>query len=304
MRSSNYGISPFPAPCGWTKAIDTMKRLLPRLDGRRNLDRRPPVRQRCQLEFPRPNDGKNYGSRIRFSGSDKHERFLDYFDSRGIKVWLQVESGFADIPTLVDLVLKRYRHHPSVAGFGVDVEWFNPRGADLNDPVTDDLAERWDTKVRSYGPAYSLFLKHFDQSSMPPNYRGQIVFVDDSQYLGTVDNFVAEMKAWADRYHPNPVMYQIGYEGDREWWSKEAEADPEDARYQAGLGDPPGLRSRLGRLHPAERLADELLSGLGSGPAPGPRPRTGQRPAVGVSPAGTVRCQRSMTSTGLIPMPR
>jgi hypothetical protein len=225
-RSSSYGISPFPDPCGWTKAMTTASGYFPgstpagiwivgNLSG-----------SGVSLQFPRPNDGRDYGSRIKFASSDKHERYLDYFDARGIKVWLQVESGFADMPTLIDLVLKRYKHHPSVVGFGVDVEWFNPRGADLNDPVTDELAQRWEARVKSNGAQYTLFLKHFDQSSMPPTYRGQIVFVDDSQFFPNTGAFVAEMKAWADRYYPNTVLYQIGYDGDKSWWSKEAKPIP------------------------------------------------------------------------------
>jgi len=225
-RSSSYGISPFPNPCGWTKAMTTHAGYFPGSTGAGvwivgNLSG-----NGVGLQFPHPGDGRNYGSRIKFSGSDKHERFLDYFDDHGIKVWLQVESGFADMPTLVDLVLKRYKHHPSVLGFGVDVEWFNPRGPDLNDPVTDSLAQTWENRVKSHGANYTLFLKHFDQSSMPPNYRGQIVFVDDSQYFDTTEGFLAEMKAWADRYYPNTVLYQIGYAPDKKWWSKEAKPIP------------------------------------------------------------------------------
>jgi hypothetical protein len=56
---------------------------------------------------------------------------------------------------------------------------------------------------------------------MPTNYRGQVVFVDDSQFFPNVDAFVAEMKGWADRYHPNTVLYQIGYPGDEGWWRNE-----------------------------------------------------------------------------------
>lgn len=105
--------------------------------------------------------------RIKFSSSDKHEPFLDYFDTHGIKAWLQVESGFADMPTLIDLVMKRYKHHPSVLGFGVDVEWFNPPGPDLNDPVTDSLGRQWESRVKSHNPVYTLFLKHFSPASLP-----------------------------------------------------------------------------------------------------------------------------------------
>jgi hypothetical protein len=172
------------------------------------------------LQFPRPSGGGSFPN-ITFANSDKHERYLDYFDAQGIKVWLQVEPAFADLPTVIDLVMNRYKHHPSVLGFGVDVEWFRPRGADLNAPVTDALAQQWETRVKAHGQKYTLFLKHFDQSSMPTNYRGQIVFVDDSQFFPNVDAFIAEMKGWADRYHPNTVLYQIGYPGDEHWWRNE-----------------------------------------------------------------------------------
>jgi hypothetical protein len=225
-RSSNYGIRPFPAPCGWGKALKTASGYFPGSTPAAVWIVGTISGGGVNLEFPRPNDGRNYGSRIRFASSDKHERYLDYFDAQGIKVWLQVESGFADMPTLIDLVLNRYKSHPSVLGFGVDVEWYNPRGADLNDRVTDEIAKRWDEKVQSHGTQYSLFLKHFDQSSMPATYRGKIVFVDDSQELGSTAAFLAEFKAWADRYYPNPVLYQIGYESDRPWWSREAAPVP------------------------------------------------------------------------------
>jgi hypothetical protein len=226
-RSSSYGISPFPNSCGWEKATKQMTGYFPGSTPANVWIVGNISNNGIQLQFPHPGDGRNYGSRIRFSGSDKHEPFLDYFDSHGIKVWLQVESGFADMPTLVDLVLKRYKHHPSVLGFGVDVEWFNPRGADLNDPVTDTLARQWEAKVKSHNPQYTLFLKHFSPASLPQTYRGQIVFVDDTQFFTTMTDYVAEMKAWADLYHPNPVLYQIGYASDRGWWSKEAKPIPQ-----------------------------------------------------------------------------
>jgi hypothetical protein len=238
-RSSSYGISPFPNPCGWTAAMTTMGSYFPgstpaavwivgHLSG-----------NGVQLEFPKPAGGKTYPN-VTFSSSDKHESYLKYFDEHGIKVWLQVESGFADMPTLIDLVLNKYGSHPSVIGFGVDVEWFNPRGADLNDPVTDQIAQTWESRVKSHNRDYTLFLKHFDQSSMPPTYRGGIVFVDDSQEFATGAAYLAEMKAWADRYYPNPVLYQLGYATDKAWWSQEAKPIP---------------RSLAGRLQTVTRQA-------------------------------------------------
>ncbi len=226
-RSSSYGISPFPQPCGWEKAAEQLSGYFPGAQTANVWIVGNVSGDNISLQFPKPNDGRDYGPRIKFAGSDKHESFLQYFDTHNIKVWLQVESGFADMPTLVDLVMNRYSKHPSVVGFGVDVEWFNPRGADLNDPVTDALARQWEQKVKSHGSQYSLFLKHFSPASMPPGYRGQIVFVDDTQVFANVTDYAAEMKGWADWFYPNPVMYQIGYATDKAWWNKEAKPVPQ-----------------------------------------------------------------------------
>jgi hypothetical protein len=233
-RSSSYGISPFPQPCGWDRATRQLSGYFPGSQTANVWIVGNITGDGVALQFPKPNDGKNYGSRIKFASSDKHEPFLSYFDTHNIKVWLQVEPGFADLPTVIDLVMKRYRNHPSVVGFGVDVEWFNPPGPDLNDPVTDTLARQWETKVKSHNPKYTLFLKHFSPASLPPTYRGQIVFVDDTQFFTNVTDYVAEMKAWADWFNPNPVMYQIGYASDKAWWSKEAKPYPQSLGRRLG----------------------------------------------------------------------
>ena len=62
--------------------------------------------------------------------------------------------------TLIDLVLSRYRHHPSVIGFGIDVEWH--RWSDENQEgvaVSDDQANTWLATIRRHNPDYRLFLK-------------------------------------------------------------------------------------------------------------------------------------------------
>jgi len=227
VRSSVYGIRPFPSPQGWSRAMTTMSGHFPGSTPVGVWIVGPLSGRGVQLEFPRPNDGRNYGSRIKFASSDKHERFLTEFDRRGIQVWLQVEPGFADIPTVIDLVLGRYKRHPSVIGFGIDVEWFHPAGPDENDPVTDALAQEWEARVKRHKDGYQLFLKHFAISSMPPTYRGDILFVDDSQIFPDYASFLAEMKQWADFFFPSPVAYQIGYQSDKPWWSRLAAPIPQ-----------------------------------------------------------------------------
>lgn len=122
LRSSLYGLKPpFPDPDYWVDAASSMAS---RFD-----DSVPAVvwivgeidfPETCRLNFPSP--GGTY-SNISFHNIDRNEAYLDLFDQTGVKVWLQVEPVDADMSTLIDLILQRYASHPSVIGFGVDVEW-------------------------------------------------------------------------------------------------------------------------------------------------------------------------------------
>jgi hypothetical protein len=220
VRSSAYGIKPFPKPGEWKTAIETMAGYYPgstpcavwivgTFKGPRT----------CRLFFP--GDGQAY-PHIEFEAVDSHEEFLNLFDKAGIKVWLQVEPANADMETLIDLVLNRYGRHECVVGFGVDVEWYreadNPKwGA----KVDDALAQKWEAKVKSHNPKYTIFLKHWDNRWMPPAYRGEILFVDDSQIFKNFDNAVTEfVTSWANHFYPSTVVFQIGYNSDRPWWQK------------------------------------------------------------------------------------
>ncbi len=54
---------------------------------------------------------------------------------------------------------------------------------------------------------------------MPPTYRGNILFITDSQEFSSQAALVDEMcHYWADYFAPNPVGFQIGYEADKTWW--------------------------------------------------------------------------------------
>jgi hypothetical protein len=219
VRSSIYGIKPFPEPASWEKAITAMAGYYPGatpvavwIVGHLGRPRD------CVLEFP--GDGGTYPN-IQFGEFDKHERYLEAFDRAGIKVFLQVEPANADMKTLIDLVLGRYGKHPCVVGFGVDVEWY--READRPQegvPVDDATGRQWEAWVKAHDPAYRLFIKHWDQRWLCPTYRGDIVFVDDSQIVDSADVLVKEFEAWGKSFYPNPVMFQIGYPSDRPWWSR------------------------------------------------------------------------------------
>jgi len=220
VRSSSYGIKQFPEPLGWKNAMQVMsgyfKGSVPCaiwIVGKFRWDKA------CHLYFP--SDGNEY-TNIEFDALDQYERYLNYFDEEGIRVFLQVEPASADMLTLIDLVLERYKHHECVVGFGVDVEWHreseNPkRGV----PVDDGMAKAWEERVKSHNAHYRLFLKHWDRNWMPQGYRGDIVFVDDSQMLEDFDAMLEEfVEYWASYFYPNTVFFQIGYKSDKPWWSK------------------------------------------------------------------------------------
>lgn len=195
----------------------------------------------CNLEFMPEGDVDTKALEeeyIYFSEPDRenhlsHEEYFNYFDENGIQVYLQVEPGFADVETLLDLIMEQYGHHPCVAGIGVDVEWYHGVTEDSGLPVSDALAEKWDHHIKEYNPEYRLFLKHYNIRYLPPSYRSDILFVNDSQGFGSpigdtlgiydenlddVIGFMGEFKRFADAFPDNDVLYQIGYASDESWF--------------------------------------------------------------------------------------
>jgi len=220
VRSSSYGVKPFPEPAGWQNAMEKMSNYY---EGSTPCGiwivgklRRP---KSCFLEFI--GDSAQHNN-ISFLDRDKHEEYLTHFDSVGIKVFLQVEPANANVSTLIDLVLNQYKQHECVIGFGIDVEWyreFDNKGWGIK--VKDDSAKVWEDRVKSHNSNYKLFLKHWDRKWMPKNYREEIIFISDSQMLESFEKMLDEFVIyWADYFKPNPVGYQIGYGSDRSWWEK------------------------------------------------------------------------------------
>lgn len=227
LRASNYGITPFPSPAWWVNSIDSMSS---RFSG--SVGEQVAVvvevsggggRGNCWAHFPQPSTGT--WPNVNWDDIDLFESTFDAFDANGIKVWLQVEPASCDVPMLIDLLMLQYGHHPSVLGFGVDVEWFRKDISRLGKPVTDAEAQAWVAKARTYNPSYQVFLKHWLAEKMPPSYRTGLVFIDDSQGHGSLNAMVTEFSAWGQAFAPAPVGFQYGYQSDKSWWS--------------GLADPP-----------------------------------------------------------------
>ncbi len=250
-RSSFYGAHPFPEDSSWTILSKNIQNstgaprpvnvwIVGHIDQNGN----------CVLEFEQPDfvtivpenvlflkdiDGGTTGYRI-----NNHAESLTHFDKQEVDVFLQVEPGRADISTLMDIVLKQYGHHSSVIGFGVDIEWYKVETDDHangtieyeNDTldwhdVTDSAAEQWEDTLLTYNPEYKLFLKHWLHGILPPTYRGNIMYINDSQdftwaeeWGGALNEMVREFLVWSEFFSEAPVGFQIGYPKDTEWWKE------------------------------------------------------------------------------------
>ena len=172
----------------------------------------------CGLYFPVKGEYDCiYGSKD--GKTDRYESYLDECDKQGISVWLQVEPGNADLVTLADIVMKQYSHHSCVKGFGIDVEWHKPEGTDgYGKKLSDNDAKKVLSKVRSYNPEYTVFVKHWDMRWLPSKIEG-LIYVNDSQQFDNMTQVKNEFSEWAAYYAPQPVMFQIGYDDDTWIWN-------------------------------------------------------------------------------------
>ncbi|HNH80571.1 MAG TPA: membrane lipoprotein lipid attachment site-containing protein [Anaerolineales bacterium] len=168
------------------------------------------------LNFPCETDDPN----IHCGPVDMNESMLTTFDEQGFDVWLQVEAGNADMDELIDIVLGQYEHHPSVVGFGVDVEWYKSSQVPQGEPVSDEVAQAWVRAIRNHHPEYQLFLKHWDTAWMPPTARDGILFINDSQGFESFEQMTTEFTEWGKTFAPARVGFQYGYQADQRWWSE------------------------------------------------------------------------------------
>jgi len=246
LRASNYGITPFPAPSWWVNSISSMASRFP---GSTKEQVAVVVevlggggKHNCWAHFPNPTPAITW-PKVVFDSTDLFESTFAAFDQNGIKVWVQVEPADCDVSMLVDLVMKRYAQHPSVLGFGVDVEWYRKDITTNGKAVTDAEAQTWVNKTRSYNSSYLVFLKHWLTEKMPPTYRTGLVFIDDSQGHGSLNAMVSDFSNWGQTFSPSPVGFQYGYRSDKKWWRKYA--DPPLTIGNALLNQIPNTRDLL-----------------------------------------------------------
>lgn len=226
-RSSVYGMDKFPTVTKWTQYVGKMASFYKKnaneysqgtfiwLVGTVTNSKT----KSCWLSFPQPK-GVTIPDGIEFNDVDENEEYLTAFDEAGYNVWLQVESGFVDIEKLATVVMTKYKHHKCVKGFGIDVEWYqNITDGKPGTKLDDETASKVDAAVKKVNSDYSVFVKHWRKDYLPKTYRGvnnDMIFVTDSQGFSSLDRMQSYYSGWANDYAPNPVFFQIGYDGDKE----------------------------------------------------------------------------------------
>jgi len=180
----------------------------------------------CSLEFPLSKEITN----ARGSDVDFYDSYLSVFDRAGYSVWLQVEPGDANLVELATEVMSHYApRHKCVKGFGIDVEWYKYRknasdkegdSSGISDTEAQQVVEAVRAVKNDFGIDYTVFVKHWDEDYLPPEYRDGLIFVSDSQIYRSIDAMRDDFAGWAEHYAPNPVMFQIGYNADKWFWSK------------------------------------------------------------------------------------
>jgi hypothetical protein len=179
----------------------------------------------CEMEFAQPK-GIAKPKGVDFfnpKASINHEKALSVYDEMGVKAIIQIEPGDADVAECLELVHAAFGKHPCVIGYGVDAEWYRTKGSKKNEgiPIADADAKLWMEKVLAFGTKYTLFLKHWDTSHMPPTFRHHnLWFLSDSQQFGNLKGLIDDFSDWGKHYRKQTVGFQFGYPEDSKWWRK------------------------------------------------------------------------------------
>jgi hypothetical protein len=180
------------------------------------LDGQPGTTEETLLQFPNP--GGSY-PHVNFIGTDQIEPMLDAYDQYGLKVYLQPESAHAEIPMLMDLIMDRYKHHPSVIGFGVDAEWyFEADYPGYGKALSTAEVNAWATQVKTYNPNYKLMVKHWDYDQLSNARPSNVLFLTDTEQLVSQNSAVNEYIDWIDHFGGAEVGFQYAYPSDQSWW--------------------------------------------------------------------------------------
>jgi len=144
------------------------------------------------LKFPFKSKGVLYSD----APTDLVEKYLDQFESEGIKVILSIQPLNADINELIGIVLSRYNHHKNIIGINVDMEW-KKSGTPYH--VSNEERDSWLKEIKKYNKNYKLFLTYFKDYTYFPDDHPDIVVLYDGE-MDTQTNLLRQYQELAKHY--------------------------------------------------------------------------------------------------------
>src|SRR6185503_17694080 len=107
--------------------------------------------------------------------------------------------GIAKTTDLIELTADRYKGHASFAGVCVSIMYMDqadPAKYQEGRKITEQEAQEWETKLKSFRQDLRLVLMHWDPDFMPA-YRGEIIYGNESSEA-TIAELTNEYKTnWA-----------------------------------------------------------------------------------------------------------
>jgi len=157
-------------------------------------------------------------SGVTFTGDRGAEALLTALDGLGASVVLEIQPGFAPLPTLTAEVLQHYKNHKSVVGVGINLVYYGTDADNLGFvSLSDADAQAIVQAVQKTGSSATVYLRHYSSDYMPPKARSGLGFVFDAEGFNDLDDMSSDYRTWASKFAPAPVQFVTGASKDRAW---------------------------------------------------------------------------------------
>jgi hypothetical protein len=113
-----------------------------------------------------------------YSEVDDGELYLDEFDANGLNVILSIQPLNANITQIIEILLSRYGHHPSIIGVNIDLEW---KESGVPNYVNNEERDQYLNELKKYNSDYRLFLTYFKNYTHFPQDDESLVILYDGQ---------------------------------------------------------------------------------------------------------------------------
>lgn len=165
--------------------------------------------QGVRLSFP---GQENRRDKLYFSEVDFGKEYINYFDKKGIDVFLTIEPGSASTRTGIHRSLNNYKENKSIKGICIDYEW-------VEEGVTKREIQAWRKMVSVFNPNHYLMFKHWKIGEIPAVAGENIVYLNSMEGVKNREDLLKRADLWYRHYYPAKIGFIIGYKKDQKLWA-------------------------------------------------------------------------------------